>query len=57
VDICEDLIVEHEGDALLDGGLVGKPVIQQAYLNDCLLLCNNLKKDYSTEWFPMMENS
>ncbi len=38
VDICEDLIVEHEGEALFDSGLVGQPVIQQAYLNDCLLL-------------------
>ncbi len=38
MDICEDLIVEHEGEALLDGGLVGQPVIEQVYLNDCLLL-------------------
>ncbi len=50
VDICEDLIVEHEGEALLDGGLGGQPVIQQAYLNDCLLLYNNLKMDYSKGW-------
>ncbi len=38
LDICQDLIVEHEGEALLDGGLGGQAVIQQAYLNDCSLL-------------------
>ncbi len=50
MDIFEDLIVEHEGEALLDGGLGGQPVIEQAYLNDCLLLYNNLKMDYSEDW-------
>ncbi len=28
VNICEDLIVEHEGEPLLDGGLSGLPVIE-----------------------------
>ncbi len=52
MDINKDLIVEHEGQALLDGGLIGQPVIQQAYLSDCLLLYmyNNLKMDYSKDW-------
>ncbi len=54
MDICEDLIVEHEGEALFDSGLVAQPVIQQAYLNDFLLLYNlynNLKMDYySKDW-------
>ncbi len=30
MDICEDLIVEHEGEALLDGGLGGLPVVERA---------------------------
>jgi len=30
VNICEDFIVEHEGEALLDGGLGGLPVVERA---------------------------
>ena len=28
MDICEDLIVEHEGEPLLDRGLGGLPVVE-----------------------------
>ncbi len=50
VDICQDLIVEHEGEALFDSGLGGQLVIEQTYLNNCLLLYNNLKMDYFKGW-------
>ncbi len=50
IEINMDLSVEHEDKVLFDSGLVDQPVIQQAYLNDCLLLYNNLKMDYSKDW-------
>ncbi len=50
VDICEDLIVVHEDKVFFGSGLVGQPGIQQAYLNDCLLLYSYLKMDYSKDW-------
>ncbi len=53
MDLCKDLIVEHEDKVLFDSVLAGQPVIKQAYLlylNDCLLLYNNLKMDYSKDW-------
>ncbi len=31
MDICEDLIVEHEGESLLDSGLGGLPVVERAW--------------------------
>ena len=30
MDVCEYLIVEHEGEALLDSGLGGLPVVESA---------------------------